>query len=115
MKTKNTIFVSLIAIAIIILVIFVLQNTDIVLVNFLNWTFSPTVAALIVFTFIIGVLCGLTIDIIFTMINNKKKANREIIAPTNKDSKTNNNSSQQNDKTKDKISEVENFTEKKDK
>jgi uncharacterized integral membrane protein len=110
MSTKNTIYISLVALAVILLVTFVLQNTDVVLVNFLGWTFAPSVAALIVFTFIIGIFCGLTIDIIFSMANRKNKKTKEIVAPSDK----NNNASSDNASLGNNITEVDAFTEIKD-
>jgi uncharacterized integral membrane protein len=88
MNTKNTICVSLVAVAIVLLVTFVLQNTDIVIVNFLQWTFTPSVAALIVFTFIIGILCGVTVDIILNFINKKKKNATTVIKPAPNNTET---------------------------
>lgn len=115
MNTKNTISIALVALAVILLVTFILQNTDIVIVNFLSWTFAPSVAALIVFTFIIGILCGVTVDIILSIINKKK--NKAVNNTSNNTSNSNSNKNTDktsNNNTSSNITEIETFQEVKD-
>jgi uncharacterized integral membrane protein len=52
--TKNIVFFILLALV----VIFVLQNTQVVEFNFLAWTISMSKALLLLITFVLGIVVG---------------------------------------------------------
>jgi uncharacterized integral membrane protein len=52
--TKNIVFFILLALV----VIFVLQNTQVVEFNFLAWTISMSKALLLLVTFVLGIIVG---------------------------------------------------------
>lgn len=78
-KQINKVVLGLLIFALILLIIFIIQNSDKITICFLGADFSAPLSVLVIVTLIIGFMSGLLFDAIMNYRKRKRKHEQELV------------------------------------